>query len=89
MHIHLKNDLDNLSFLPGQTKEASEEYFNSINKRPPASVFSKREHLEISRQGLGAEQTLNLFLERYGKDFPASNGPRFGDWSPLGRLPHR
>jgi len=42
MHIHLKNDLDNLSSLLRQTKEASKEYFNSINKRPPASVFSKK-----------------------------------------------
>ena len=81
MHIHLKNDLDNLSSLLGQTKEASEEYFDSINKRPPR--FSQKGNiLKISRQGLGTEQTLNLFLERYGKDFPASNGPRFGDWSP-------
>ncbi len=77
MNAPLKNDLDNLSSLLEQTAKISNDYLNSINERPPATGFSKKENLEISQQGLGAEKTLELFLERYGKDMPASNGPRF------------
>ncbi len=77
MHNHLENDLANLSSLLEKTKQASDEYLDSINERPPATAFSKKESLEISQQGLGAEKTLDLFLSRYGDDMPASNGPRF------------
>ena len=77
MHNHLENDLTNLSSLLEQTKQASDQYLREIDQRPPATGYSKKEHLEISGQGLGAEKTLELFLERYGKDMPASNGPRF------------
>ena len=77
MNSHLKNDLENLSALLEQTQKASKDYLNSINQRPPALRFSKGENLELPKQGLGAEKTLDLFLERYGDDMPASNGPRF------------
>jgi glutamate/tyrosine decarboxylase-like PLP-dependent enzyme len=77
MHKQLENDLANLSSLLERTKKASDEYFNKIDQRPPAMAYSKKETLEISQQGLGAEKTLGLFLERYGRDMPASNGPRF------------
>lgn len=77
MHNHLKNDLVNLSSLLEQTKQASDEYLNAINQRPPATGYTKKENLEISQNGLGAEKTLDLFLERYGNHMPASNGPRF------------
>jgi len=77
MHNHLKNDLTNLPSLLEKTKQTSDEYLNEINQRPPAMGYSKKENLEISQQGLGAEKTLNLFLERYGNHMSASNGPRF------------
>lgn len=77
MHTHLENDLINLSSLLEQTKNASDKYLNEINQRPPAIGYSQKEFLEISQQGLGAEKTLSLFLERYGDEMPASNGPRF------------
>ena len=77
MHTHLENDLINLSSLLEHTKNASDKYLNEINKRPPATGYSQKEFLKISQQGLGAEKTLSLFLERYGDEMPASNGPRF------------
>lgn len=77
MHKQLKNDLTNLSALLEQTKKASDEYLNEINQRPAATTFSKKENLNLTEQGLGAEKTLDLFLNRYGKEMPASNGPRF------------
>jgi glutamate/tyrosine decarboxylase-like PLP-dependent enzyme len=77
MHKQLENDLTNLSSLLEQTKQASDEYLNEINQRPPATEYSKKENLEIPQAGLGAKKTLDLFLERYGTAMPASNGPRF------------
>ena len=77
MHKQLANDLNNLSSLLEQTKSASENYLNGIDKRPPATAYSKKEILEIPQQGWGAEKTLGVFLERYGNEMPASNGPRF------------
>ncbi|MFN8412513.1 MAG: pyridoxal-dependent decarboxylase [Anaerolineales bacterium] len=77
MHHQLENDLANLSSLLEQTKKSSEEYLHEINQRPPATAFTKKENLNVSTDGLGAEKTLDLFLNRYGKDMPASNGPRF------------
>ncbi|MFN8381364.1 MAG: pyridoxal-dependent decarboxylase [Anaerolineales bacterium] len=77
MHKQLANDLNNLSSLLGQTKSVSDNYLNSIDKRPPATEYSKKETLEIPQQGWGAEKTLGVFLERYGNEMPASNGPRF------------
>src|SRR5690606_9391286 len=77
MYKQLENDLTNLSSLLEKTKQASEKYLNEINQRPPATEYSKKENLEISQQGLGAEETLQVFLGRYGSNIPASNGPRF------------
>lgn len=77
MHNHLKHDLANLFPLLEQTKRTADEYLNEIEQRPPATGYSKKGYLEISRQGLGAQKTLDLFMERYGDYMPASNGPRF------------
>ncbi len=77
MHSHLEHDLSNLASLLEKTAKASGEYLDSINERPPATAFSKKGNLEISQEGLGAGKTLDLFLNRYGDDMPASNGPRF------------
>lgn len=77
MHNHLENDLTHFSSLLEKTKQASDKYLNEIDQRPPATGYSKKEHLEISQNGIGAEKALDLFLARYGNDMPASNGPRF------------
>ncbi len=77
MYNHLKNDLAGLSSLLEKTKQISENYLNEIPQRPPATGYTKKEHLELSQNGFGAEKALDLFLERYGNSMPASNGPRF------------
>lgn len=77
MHNHLENDLKNLSSLLEKTKQASDNYLHEIDQRPPATGYTKKEPLSISDNGVGAEKTLDLFLERYGNHMPASNGPRF------------
>ncbi|HNH78784.1 MAG TPA: pyridoxal-dependent decarboxylase [Anaerolineales bacterium] len=77
MNNQLKNDLDNLSSLLEQTRQASENYLRELAIRPPAAAYSKKENLKISVQGIGAEKTLQMFLERFGDHMPASNGPRF------------
>lgn len=77
MHNHLRNDLNHLSSLLEKAKQASDNYLNEIDQRPPATNYTKKDYRALSENGLGSEKTLNLFLERYGNHMPASNGPRF------------
>lgn len=77
MNRHLENDLKKFSSLLEQTKRISENYLDEIDQRPPATGYVKKDHPGLSESGVGAEKTLEFFLERYGKDMPASNGPRF------------
>ncbi len=60
-----------------KTVETAEEYLYSIDLRPPATGRTPKAFLSLPAHGLGAEQTLALFSERYGDQMPASNGPRF------------
>ena len=87
MHNHLANDLANLSSLLEQTKQISNTYLNEIDKRPPATGYSKKDTLNIPATGYGATKTLELFLERYGDHMPASNGPRFWGFVTGGTTP--
>ncbi|HNF95593.1 MAG TPA: pyridoxal-dependent decarboxylase, partial [Anaerolineales bacterium] len=48
-----------------------------IDQRPPATAYVQKQNLGLSLTGIGAEKTLDLFMERYGNHMPASNGPRF------------
>lgn len=77
MNKHLKNDHEHISSLLENTKEIAQNYFNEISQRPPATSYLPKEYVSLSASGIGAEKTLNLFLERYGNLLPASNGPRF------------
>ena len=77
MNKNLKNDHEHISSLLENTKEIAQNYFNEISQRPSATRYVPKEYISISASGIGAEKTLNLFLERYGNLMPASNGPRF------------
>ena len=77
MHNQLVNDLKHLSSLLEKTKQASDNYLNEIDQRPPATGYAKKDFLNLPANGTGAEKTLDLFIQRYGEHMPASNGPRF------------
>ncbi len=53
------------------------EYLLSIDSRPPAIARTPQKFCLLPEHGLGTDETLTLFGERYGRLMPASNGPRF------------
>lgn len=77
MHPRLHDDLARLPELLNLTLNVANEYLASINTRPPATPFVRTAVPALPATGLGAEATLNYFLEKFGNTLPASNGPRF------------
>jgi glutamate/tyrosine decarboxylase-like PLP-dependent enzyme len=87
MYSKLRHDLETIDSLLEKTLKASVEYLNSIGERPPALGFSQKEKLSLPREGMGAEKTLELFLQTYGAEFPVSNGPKFWGFVTGGTTP--
>ncbi|HNH27185.1 MAG TPA: pyridoxal-dependent decarboxylase [Anaerolineales bacterium] len=77
MNKNLENDQNLISSLVEYTKDIAQNYLNEIDQRPPATAYAQKQNLDLSLTGIGAEKTLDLFMERYGNHMPASNGPRF------------
>lgn len=87
MHTSLAQDSSRWPDLLKKTLDASLDYLDSINHRPPATAFARNDPLDLPDDGLGAEQTLDLFAQRYGQTMPASNGPRFWGFVTGGATP--
>lgn len=83
----LVRDARQLKDLLQQTLEDSLDYFDALDQRPPATAFVRNPPLALPREGLGAEQALTLFMQRYGQAMPASNGPRFWGFVTGGTTP--
>jgi len=77
MNKNLENDQNLISSLVEHTKDITQNYLNEIDQRPPATAYVQKQNLGLSLTGIGAEKSLDLFMERYGNHMPASNGPRF------------
>jgi len=77
MNKQLKDDLSKSTALLKKTLEIAAGYLDSIQTLPPASGFTHKELQRLPEEGLAAEKTLDRFMQRYGGDMPASNGPRF------------
>jgi hypothetical protein len=77
MNKHLEDDLSKSTALLEKTLEIAAGYLDSIQTLPPAREFTHKEMLGLPVEGLASERTLELFMQRYGRDLPASNGPRF------------
>jgi glutamate/tyrosine decarboxylase-like PLP-dependent enzyme len=87
MDPNLEHDAGQLPDLLRQTLEVSTDYLSSIDTRPAATPLPAFEPLGLPDAGLGAERTLDLFIERYGQAMPASNGPRFWGFVTGGTTP--
>ncbi|HND50469.1 MAG TPA: hypothetical protein PLL95_18005, partial [Anaerolineales bacterium] len=77
MNKNLENDQNLIPSLAEHTKDIAQNYLNEIDQRPPATAYVQKQNLGLSLTGIGAEKTLDLFIDRYGNHIPASNGPRF------------
>lgn len=87
MNTFLEQDSSRLSKLLQKALDTSLDYLDSINDRPPATDFVHNDPLDLPDDGLGAERTLDLFAQRYGRVLPASNGPRFWGFVTGGTTP--
>ncbi|MBL8251700.1 MAG: aspartate aminotransferase family protein [Candidatus Competibacter sp.] len=80
-------DADRLRDLLERALDASLDYLDSLDRRPPATAFARNPPLELPEDGLGAEGVFDLFMRRYGHAMPASNGPRFWGFVTGGTTP--
>jgi glutamate/tyrosine decarboxylase-like PLP-dependent enzyme len=83
----LSSDAENFAALLEETLEAASDYLDTIAERPPASEYQAQDLMNLPENGLGGRRTLELFLGRYGKQMPASNGPRFWGFVTGGTTP--
>ncbi len=70
-----------------KTVEIASTYLDELDNRPPATDYTSKPLLPLPTQGAGAEAALDLFLQRYGNELPASNGPRFWGFVTGGTTP--
>lgn len=87
MHKHLKDDLSKSTALLKRTFQIAAGYLDTIQILPPAREFTHKEILGLPVEGLASERTLDFFMQRYGRDMPASNGPRFWGFVTGGTTP--
>ncbi len=87
MTTPLERDHEHFAELLQQTVATAEGYLRSIDSRPPAIAHTPPVFSSLPEHGLGANQTLALFGERYGDQMPASNGPRFWGFVTGGTTP--
>jgi glutamate/tyrosine decarboxylase-like PLP-dependent enzyme len=81
-----QDDLERARLLT-KTAEIASAYLDEIDDRPAATDYTPKPLLSLPTDGAGAESTLDLFLQRYGSDLPASNGPRFWGFVTGGTTP--
>ena len=87
MDEQLNRDSLHLRSLLQKTLDISIDYIDAIDRSPPATKFVQKAALTLLDSGIGAEQTLDLFVQRYGNELPASNGPRFWGFVTGGTTP--
>ncbi|OJH36973.1 pyridoxal phosphate-dependent decarboxylase family protein [Cystobacter ferrugineus] len=77
MDKNLIADLRGLEALLEQVKTEASSFLNRLDELPPAVKATPRDALSLPEQGLGAEPSLRLFMERYGQELGGSTGPRY------------
>jgi glutamate/tyrosine decarboxylase-like PLP-dependent enzyme len=83
----LHHDVLHLRHLLQHTLERSLHYLEQIHNRPAANEFIPKPPLPLPDAGMGAESALNLFMQRYEAEIPASNGGRFWGFVTGGTTP--
>ena len=87
MNQQLAADYDQLDNLLRQVMDITTEYHDRLATLPPATDFTPLSLSSLANNGLGATETLALFMQRYGQHMPASNGPRFWGFVTGGTTP--
>ena len=87
MNKKLLNDLENTRSLIEQTKEQSLHFINNINDRSTSVNKTVDLSTILPDEGLGGEQTLNLFNKKFESIMVASTGPRYWGFVTGGSTP--
>ena len=87
MNKLLKNDLEQLGSLLESTAKISQSVLNGIDKRPTSSKPNINKRTNLSAIGLGAANTLELFMKRFDPSMVASSGPRYWGYVTGGATP--
>lgn len=87
MNEQLRQDLHDFPNLLAQTKTVADEFLATIDQRPPATDFELKTALDLPARGVGAAVALQMFVEKYGNEMPASSGARFWGFVTGGATP--
>lgn len=87
MNHHLAEDRSQLTDLLQQVLSITTGYHDRLASLPPATKFIPQSFSSLPANGLGATETLAVFMQRYGHQMPASNGPRFWGFVTGGTTP--
>ena len=77
MNEQLHYDMSNLDTLLEEVKVQGLEFLKSIGERQTSTDFIFSENSKFNEIGLGGQQTLKLFNEKFEKLIVASAGPRY------------
>ncbi|WP_077418784.1 pyridoxal phosphate-dependent decarboxylase family protein [Chryseobacterium sp. JV274] len=91
MNEHLKNDSANIGYLLNIIKEQGTDYLNSIEDRSTSVINNNLNTLlekqELPESGLGAEEALRIFNEKFEPIMVGSGGPRYWGFVTGGATP--
>ncbi|MBL8150065.1 MAG: aspartate aminotransferase family protein [Blastocatellia bacterium] len=73
----IRADQKNLKRLLEKTLQHSLNFLERVDETMPASRVENLERLHLADEGIGAEEALNLFIDRYSSSMTASSGPRY------------
>jgi glutamate/tyrosine decarboxylase-like PLP-dependent enzyme len=77
MNPHLEQDLHNFSSLLSRTSLEAQKVLAEIDSRPSFKTASAFVADTLPEHGLGAQATLDLFLEKYAQQMTGSAGARY------------
>ena len=77
MNPHLKRDQENLRKILQQALAEADRFLQSVNQRSPGTDPTLMEPLTLPEAGVGTEQALARFNERYSQTLTGSAGPRY------------
>ena len=77
MNPHLEQDLHDFSALLTRTALEAQHVLAEINSRPAFKTANEFEADILSAEGLGALDTLELFLKKYAPQMTGSAGARY------------
>lgn len=88
MHHSLQADLDSLEYLLSLTKDKAVAYLNNINETP-VSINNIQSTIatNLSKDGMGLENTIRAFYEQHQDKIVAASGPRYWGYVVGGTTP--